>query len=265
MLDGVNPIGDLARRLVFRASETRLDPPPTTYALDRDGVTLRGWVTRPASRRALVYFSGNAEDASGWRHRFRTSLGGRATYLVSYRGYGASDGVPTEHDLVEDGIAVVLDVLSRHTSVALIGRSLGSGVAVQVAADRRVRDRIEALVLVTPFASLAGVVRAMFRGLPIDLLLPDRFPSERHVGSITAPVMVLRAGLDTVVRPASTDRLVAALPPDTVVVDFPAADHRSIAGANRYWHALQRFLGEPVIFESAADRDAADPWILESS
>lgn len=207
---------------------------------------MRGWVTRPRSARALVYFGGNAEDPSGWRLRFRTSLGGRASYLVSYRGYGASDGLPTERDLVEDGVAVVLDVASRHESVAVIGRSLGSGVASQVTSDPRVRDVVEAVVLVTPFDSLSRVVRSMFRGLPVDWLVPDRFRSDLHVGAIRAPVLVLRAGLDTLVRPDSTDRLVAALPPGARVVDFPDEDHRSIAQPEAYWNEIQRFLGEPV-------------------
>ncbi|MDR7253637.1 alpha-beta hydrolase superfamily lysophospholipase [Nocardioides sp. BE266] len=259
----MNALAPLARRLVFRAHDTHIDVPPTNYELDREGVVLRGWVTRPRSERAVIYFGGNAEDLSGWRLRFRTSLGGRASYLVAYRGYGSSDGEPTERDLVEDGVALFLDVASRHTSVAVIGRSLGSGVASQVTSDPRVRDRVEAVVLVTPFDSLAGVVRPLFRGLPFDWLLPDRFRSDRHVGSIPAPVLVLRAGRDTIVRPAATDRLVAALPPGARVIDFPDADHQTIAGLNAYWHAIQRFLGEPVLFETGADRDAADPWVLE--
>ncbi|MDT9047032.1 hypothetical protein RSW36_28345, partial [Escherichia coli] len=78
----------------------------------------------------------------------------------------------------------VLDVASRHESVAVIGRSLGSGVASQVAADPRVRDLVEAVVLVTPFDSLSRVVRSLFRGLPADWLVPDHFRSDRHVGAI---------------------------------------------------------------------------------
>jgi len=242
----VNPIGDLTRRLVYQAGRTRGDLPPTTYELDRDGTVVRGWVTRPGSARAVVYFGGNIEDVSGWRPRFGTSLGGRTSYLVAYRGHGASDGIPTERDLVEDGIAVLLDVAGRHESVAVIGRSLGSGVAAQVCSDARVRDVVESVVMVTPFDSLSGVMRTLFGGLPVDLLVPDRFSSVEHVGDIAAPILVVRAGHDTIVRPEATDRLVAALPPGARVVELPEEDHVSVAQPDAYWNEVQRFLGEPV-------------------
>ena len=65
--------------------------------------------------------------------------------------------------------------------------------------------------------------------------------------ALAAPILVLRAGLDTLVPPDSTDRLVAVLPADSRVIDFPEADHRSIAQDDDYWHAIQEFLGEPVV------------------
>ena len=255
--------GWLSRRLVFRGRETRHDPGSTTFVLERPGALLRGWVTNSDAARALVYLGGNSEDTRGWHHLLRGKLPGRASYLVGYRGYGASEGRPTERDLVEDAVALVADVASRHESVAVLGRSLGSGVAVQVAADPRVAGMVEGVVLVTPFDSLARVVRSMARGLPLDWLLADRFRSDRHVGRVRAPVLVLRAGRDSVVRPDSTDRLVALLPAGSRVIDFPDADHRSISVEHGYWRALQRFLGERVTFEREADRDGADPWILE--
>ena len=93
----------------------------------------------------MVYLGGNSEDTRGWHHLLRGKLPGRASYLVGYRGYGASE--VTERDLVEDAVALVADVASRHEGVAVLGRNLGSGVAVQVAADPRVAGMVEGVVL----------------------------------------------------------------------------------------------------------------------
>lgn len=259
----MRPLDRLARRLIFRRHETLHHPDQTTFELRTGSQVLRGWVTNPAADRALVYFGGNSEDTSGWRHLLTGKLPGRATYLVAYRGYGASTGVPSEPDLVADGRALVAHVLQEHTHVSVLGRSLGSGVAVQVASAPDLANEIEGLVLVTPFDSLGRVVRSMARGLPVDWLFSDRFRSDRHIEGVHAPVLVLRAGRDTVVRPDSTDRLVRRLAPSARVIDFPLADHRTISVEHGYWRALQRFLGERVTFERPEDRAHESAWILE--
>ena len=93
-------------------------------------------------------------------------------------------------------------------AIAVIGRSLGSGVASHVAAQRPVAR----LVLVTPFDSLADVGQAHYRWLPVRWLVKDRYESARYLAKYHGPVLVIRAGRDQVIPAASTHRLIASLP-----------------------------------------------------
>ncbi len=227
------------RSMIFQRNDTRVPESATDIAVHVPGAVLRGWVTNPDSERAVIYFGGNAEQVGLYRDIVETEFPQHATYLLAYRGYGASDGEPSEEALVQDGVHLVDEVQRRHRDrpVAVIGRSLGSGVAVQVAAARPGIDR---LALVTPFDSLAAVVRDLMPGIPMAGLVSDRFDSAAVAGTITMPTLVVRAGRDEVIAAARTDALVAALPHElTTVRDFPAADHNSLSMYAAYWAALR--------------------------
>lgn len=236
-------LAPITRRLYYPGHAARLPADGTTYALRRGRVTLRGWTVGDGPD-ALVWFGGNAEDVGARRERLAAAAPGRTSYLLAYRGYGASDGLPSERALVDDGVALVREVAGRHGRVAVVGRSLGSGVAVQVAArlaaDPATRDLVDAVVLLTPFDSVRSMVRHHARGVPLDLLLGDAFRSDRHVGAIVAPVTVVSAGRDVVVPPALTARLVRRLPPGASVVDLPERDHADVISDDRWWDVLAR-------------------------
>ena len=105
-----------------------------------------------------------------------------------------------------DALAIFDHAKGRHPEgeITVIGRSLGSGVASYVAAERPVSK----LVLVTPFDSLAAVAAGHYPWLPVDWLLQDRYDAGRHLADFTGPLLVIRAGNDRVVPPARTDALV---------------------------------------------------------
>jgi len=233
-------LAPITRRMVYPSAGTRIATEDTTYALAVAGVELRGWAVNPGKARALVYFGGNGEGL-GW---LRPELGRRfpdhTSYLVAYRGYGASDGRPSQRALTSDAVALVDEAARRHPDapVDVIGRSLGSGVAMQVAARRP----IERLVLVTPFDSLAATAGDLFPRLPVRHLIADRWDSVEASRDVTADVLVLRAGRDELVRPARTDALLRALRPGTPVVDLPDADHSNLSEDPAYWSAIQDFL-----------------------
>ncbi|WP_308196053.1 alpha/beta hydrolase [Nocardioides bruguierae] len=224
---------------MFPRRETRVPVSVTDVALRVPGAVLRGWVTHPDAPAAVVYLGGNAEEVGAQRGVLSEELPGHAVHLMAYRGYGASSGRPSQRALVEDACAVVDEAARRYPAhpVVVIGRSLGSGVAVQVAARRA----LSALVMVTPFDSVAAVARdhaGRWGGL-----VADTFDSASLAPRVTAPVLVVRAGEDTVVRPARTDALLSALPPGTQVVDLPQADHANVLHAPGCWPAVRAFLG----------------------
>ena len=212
------------RELVYFGEYTRADAATTDYALRRDdGVVLRGWTSNPGRRDVLLFFGGNAESVDAARDEFAAWVPDRTGYFVAYRGYGASDGTPARDAIVADALALYDDVVARHpgAKVAVVGRSLGSGVAAQVAARRPV-DR---LVLVTPFDSLGDVAAAHYPWLPVRLLLTERYDSAAALAGWRGDVLVVRGGRDTVIPPERTDRLVAALPPSARVIAVADAGH----------------------------------------
>jgi pimeloyl-ACP methyl ester carboxylesterase len=236
-------LAPVVRRLIYPRTGTRIDASATTYSLDVGATTLRGWVVNPGRPRGLVYLGGNGERVDAWQQVLGDRFPDHTSYLIAYRGYGASDGRPSQRALGADALALVDHVAARHplAPVDVIGRSLGSGVAVHVATRRRVGR----LVLVTPFDSLVATAGDLVPRLPMTRLVKDRWDSAAIAGRIGAPVLVLRAGRDAIVRPERTDALVAALPPDATVVSFPDADHNDVSNDPGYWSAVAQFLRAP--------------------
>jgi hypothetical protein len=228
------------RELIYYPGATRVSAQETDYSLTRDGVTLRGWRLNPDKARALLYFGGNAERLETSREEFARLFPDHTVYLVAYRGYGASEGKPDQAALLGDALALYDQVSAQQSQrpVAVIGRSLGSGVASYVAARRPV----ERLALVTPFDSLAAVAQSHYPTFPVRWLMRDSYDSTRYLPQYRGPLLVLRAGRDEVIPPANTDRLLASLQNRPQVIDFPLANHNDISHDPRYAEALRNFL-----------------------
>ena len=204
------------------------------------GADLKIWVVERPGQKALLYFGGNAEDVAFNLNAFASAFPGHSLYLVNYRGYGGSGGSPSETGLVSDAIALYDHLRPRHREISVIGRSLGSGIAVQLASAREVRR----LALVTPFDSLVNVARAHFWYFPVGLLLRDRYDSAGRVPAVDAQTLIVIAGSDEIIPRASTEALVTAFPPAQVqVLVIEGARHNEIDLDPRYHARLQAFLG----------------------
>ena len=224
--------------LLYHPEHTHAAAAETSYALRRGAVTLRGWVVNPGQPRALIYFGGNGDAVQTMREDYGRWAPDRTVYLVAYRGYGASDGRPSQDALFGDALAIYDEVRSRHTAVAVIGRSLGSGVATFLASQRP----LEKLVLVTPFDSIARIAQARFPLFPVDLMMRDRYDSWRYAPAVHCPVLVLVAPQDRVVPAASTARLLPLFRPPPQVLDIPGSGHGNIVGEPAYGQAVAAFL-----------------------
>jgi uncharacterized protein len=160
--------------------------------------------TRPnAGAGALIYFGGNAEDVSLDMPKLSTAFPNDAIYLLHYPGYGGSAGHPSEQAIFAAALALFDQVYAEHKNIVVIGRSLGSGVAVRLASVRPV----ERLVLVTPYDSLADAAAHSFPYFPVRWLMRDKFESWRYAPQVTAPTRIIVAEQDEVIPRASTDRL----------------------------------------------------------
>lgn len=204
------------------------------------GATLQLSVRPHAGDKALIYFGGNAEDVSLNLPSFERAFADHAIYLLHYRGYGASTGRPSEAALHADALALFDHVRARHAQVALIGRSLGSGVAIHLATRRPATH----LVLVTPYDSLLDVAAAAMPWLPVRWMLFDRFESGRDAPLIKVPTLILAAERDEVIAPASTALLVSRFGPGIATHQVVAgAGHNDLDRDPAYWRAMKVALG----------------------
>lgn len=228
------------RQMIYYGWTTIVDASQTDFTLERPGATLRGWALDPDAGTPILYFGGNAERIEGNREVFARMFPGRSVYLLAYRGYGASGGEPSQAALVDDAVALFDHVQARHPgqTVSVIGASLGSGVASQLAARRPV-DR---LALVTPFDSMVGAAKAHYPLFPVDWLLDERYESDRALAAYRRPVLIVHGGRDEVVPEANTLRLIAALPTKPTVLRIEGADHNNIDAHPRFEPALVEFM-----------------------
>lgn len=206
----------------------------------RSGDTsLKIWGIHPEARSAVIYFGGNAEDVAAKISEFGDNFPDWAVYLVNYRGYGGNPGTPAEKAFIADAQAVFDEIRSRHERIVAMGRSLGSGVAVALAATRPV-DRV---ILVTPYDSIANVAADHYGWAPVRWLIRDRYDSIARIKDVRVPVLVLIAARDDVVLRPRSDSLVRAISPGLVRVKvFPEAGHNDINLQRGYRESMSEFL-----------------------
>ena len=214
-------------------------PPPGTsqFVLAVDDALVRVTMSpaKPGAE-AVIYFGGNAEDVSLSLPQLRAAFPDDALYLLNYRGYGGSSGKPSEAAIVADAISLFDAVHAAHRRVVLVGRSLGSGVAVHLASVRPVQR----LVLVTPYDSLQNVAMSRFPYFPVRWILRDKFESWRYVAGITAPASLIAAENDEVIPQAHTEALYRRFPAGTATLRVVrGAGHNTISDQPAYLSLLR--------------------------
>ena len=226
------------RRLIYLPSR---EPVPAAARLlprseevsfsTEDGLRLAGWFVPgvPGAATVLV-FNGNSGDRSV-RAPLAAALAptGVSVLLFDYRGYGGNPGSPSEARLAADARAArdYLDSRSevRSESVVYYGESLGAGVAIGLAAERPPA----ALVLRSPFTSLADVGRRHYPYLPVRQLLKDRYDSVGRIPAVRCPILIVAGGADSIVPAEQSRRLHDAAPAPKRYVEVPDAGHNDLA------------------------------------
>jgi len=194
-----------------------------------DGERLRAWYRAPAAGRPLVlFFHGNGGSIATFASDYQPLIAdGDGLLAVEYRGYPGSTGSPTEAGLIADGEtayaeAVALGFPGRR--IVVIGASLGSAVAVAVAARRPVG----AVVLDSPPSSAADVAAARFWMFPARWLILDSFRSDLRIGRVRAPLLIVQGDHDTVVPIRFGRRLYALANPPKRFIQVPGAEHMAM-------------------------------------
>jgi uncharacterized protein len=207
-----------------------------------EGTPLHAWHVPAAAQAPLViYFGGNAEEVSWMLEEATRRAPSVAWLLVDYRGYGASQGAPSETTMNADALAWYARAATLSNRIFVLGRSLGSGVAVRLASRRPVAG----VVLVAPFDSLVSVGQRHYPYLPVRWMLKHRFDSIALAPDIGAPLLCLTAMQDEVVPPEHARRLYDAWGGPKRWVGLIGATHNSTDGHANYWPSILAFLSSP--------------------
>jgi fermentation-respiration switch protein FrsA (DUF1100 family) len=190
-----------------------------------DGEKVIVWHAPPRGEKPVVlYFQGNGGGLNLRAGRFaRLVSNGTGLVALNYRGYGGSTGYPTEAGLLRDADAAYAFAAERYGAerIVLWGESLGTGVAVAVAAEHPVAR----VLLESPFTSTVDVATSVFWYVPIRWLMLDQFRSDERIAKVTAPVMIVHGDGDRTVPFALGERLYSLVRSPKRFMRLPNAGH----------------------------------------
>jgi fermentation-respiration switch protein FrsA (DUF1100 family) len=207
-----------------------------------DGERVILWHVPPRGNKLVaLYFHGNGGSLRNRVDRFRAlTEDGNGLVALSYRGYGGSTGTPSEAGLIADALAAYAFTSARYGAerIVLWGESLGSGVAVALAAQMPVGY----LILQSPFTSAADVGAQRYWFVPVRFLMKDQFRSDLRIGKVAAPVLILHGDRDDIVPIALGERLYGLINAPKRFVRMAGVGHNDV-GAQAV-EAARQFMGE---------------------
>jgi fermentation-respiration switch protein FrsA (DUF1100 family) len=193
-----------------------------------DGEKVIVWhVPAKPGRPVILFFPGNGDFLAGRVSRFKAMTSdGTGLVALSYRGYAGSSGAPSEQGLSKDAAAAYAFTAEHYAAERIVvwGFSLGTGVAVAVASEHPIGK----LILEAPYTSTADVAASLFRFVPVSLLMRDQFHSDRRIGRVTAPLLVMHGDNDPAINISFGERLFALAHEPKKFVRFPGGGHDNL-------------------------------------
>lgn len=190
-----------------------------------DGVALVAWSVPGSGPDTVLYFHGNGGALADRVPRIRTLVDlGFSVLAIDYRGYGGSGGRPSEAGLARDADAAYAFLRGRGVApdhLMVYGESLGTGVAVSLAARRPVAG----VILDAAFSSVVDVAADRYWMLPVRWLLADPFRSDRAIRRVAAPILMLHGDQDGIVPIRYGRRLLSFAPAGTRFEVLGGAGH----------------------------------------
>lgn len=202
-------------------------PQAEEVMLDSGAEKIIAWHVQPRGNKPVVlYFHGNGGALQHRIARFRKIIAdGTGLVGLSYRGYGGSTGQPTEAGLIEDARAAYAFAAARYPGrIVTWGESLGTGVAIALAAEKSVSR----LILESPYTSTVDVAAAQYWFLPVRFLMKDQFRSDLRIARATAPVLIMHGDADSIVPIRFGQRLFSLIPGKKRMVRFPGGGHNNL-------------------------------------
>ena len=238
------------RALIFpgasNSDDVYLRSSPYEIWLTQDGNKLQGWYlanSAATNQTVILYFGGNAEDVVGMLPTLQ-KFGAAHVYTFNYRGYGKSEGAPSQAALYGDALAIYDHIATRHntgkTRFVIIGRSLGSAVAGQLA-NRRTTHR---LALLTPLKSAAHSGQRAYPFLPVRWLIRHPLDLYSEAAHFTFPVVMLIAEHDRVIPPADSQATFDAIASPKQLVNIASVGHNDLFSNPNALSAIQNFIAQ---------------------
>lgn len=223
----------IQQRLLY-APDTRRTQPGEAGLADveereivmRDGTrVLTWWGAAKPGRPTLLYVHGNGGSFVTRSERIRKYMThGYGVVMMTYRGFGGSAGAPSEKANVSDAKQVYDAVRATGIpadKIVLYGESLGSGIALQVAAEKDVAG----VILDAPYTSIVDLAALHYPGLPARWLMTDRYETIKVAGKVTAPTLIVHGEADDIIPVAMSAAVAAALKGPVERATFPGAGH----------------------------------------
>lgn len=216
------------------------------YFVTADGLRLHGWFFPVNDAKAtLLWAHGNAGNITHRLDNIRRLLPlGINVFIFDYRGYGKSEGKPSEEGLYEDALSAY-DYLAQErkidpTTIIVFGRSLGAIVAVDLAVKRPCRG----LILETPFTSAKDMVKELFPILPLQFLIRSKFDAGSQIANIHVPILFTHGSADRTVPIRLARRLYDAANPPKWFYEIAGADHNNtyLVGGEEYFRRINDFI-----------------------
>ena len=216
-----------------------------------DGVMLHGWFF-PLENDApvILFFHGNAGNMSNCLDNIRLMLAsGLQVFIFDYRGYGKSEGKPSEAGLYKDGIAAYDYLVSgkriKADKIICFGHSLGAAVAIDTALKRSVRS----LIIESPFTSIKGMARSMFLFSLLSPIIPANYNNLEKIKEVMVPKLIIHGDKDKLVPFSMGTALYETSTGTKYFYKISGAGHNDtyITGGEKYFHIITEFARNSAI------------------
>jgi len=214
------------------------------FQINSNGKLINIIVLNEGKEKAIIYFGGNAENMSITEDYISEKFPEYTLYLLEYRGYGKSEGEPSEENLKNDALLLYDKIKDKHEKISVCGRSIGSGIAAYVAANRIV----DKLILITPYKSILSLAQKKYFYYPIQYLLKSQYKTIELVKDIKAnDTLILVAENDNIIPYENTKGLIEEFEKRKKAyteIIIPNTNHINISNNSLYDKSIQGFLSK---------------------
>jgi alpha-beta hydrolase superfamily lysophospholipase len=212
--------------------------------LNTNHTRLHGWLVKYQEKTGIpliIYFGGQGDEISSVVEVSERFTG--CDFLAyNYRGYGLSRGQPSEQGIFEDSLAIYDDITAQNITdkdnIIVMGRSLGTGVAVYLAQQRKVK----ALILVSPYDSITSVAQEKLPFIPVGLINHNPFDSLSRISNIQCPLLMIIAGNDMMITNWHSQKIFKNYQGPKSSIIIKNKGHNDLMTDELYWKAIQEFL-----------------------